>query len=394
MPCAVSDTICASDQVTNAGRPNLVEPDLTGTYANMGWVGFARFDSDKLETHTFLRVTGADIKLSQEIIKPEIIDGRIDPTVYQLGPKIVEGTLNLPLIADTDTPGNWTIGSCPNAQDLRTVAQGILHALWCWTTSRDSMGRLVYDDVRLGIRYANHAGFTYDRCVVNTYDMRITQGDIINVDVNVIGRGRSQSANNPDPVYAQEPSMADFLSPARVLTWNDATLTGTGGCDLNNIVLFYSNQVREFNMSIANNADRFYTLCGSLFPVDINVGKREITGSITLLGLADRLRDLAERNQERFTEKNELKLAFYVGDDQYNPVSGSFDSRDWTTGDAPPNPDAIWYKRLMGVVFAIEEMSMTNEVYETTVNWHAMANDQVCYQAFVPSSSPNFPAWE
>jgi len=395
MPCSKIDTICPDSGTTNAGRPN-INPDPTAAYANMGWVGFVRIDSDKLSTHTFLRVTSCDIKLSQEITKPDVIDGRIDPTVYQLGPKIIEGTLSMPIIADTDTPGSWTNGSCPNVTDLRSLATGTLNSLWCWATARDAMGRLSYDDVSLDVRYANHAGFKYDQCVANTYSMKVTQGDMVSLDLGVYGRGRTQSATTGSSfIYAQYPEMADFLSPARVLTWNDVTINGIGGCGMNGEALFYSNQIRDFSMEIANNADRFYTLCGSLFPIDINVGKREITGSMTLMGLKDKLRVLAETNQDRFTEKNEIRIVYYIGSDTFTPSSGGFTSRDWTENtDAPNSNDAIWYKKLTAVVFNIEEMSLTNEVFETTVNWHAMASDQACYQAFVPSSSPNFPAWE
>jgi len=390
-----ADTICTASTETNTGRPNLIAPELTGHYANMGWVGFVVLRSNKLGANNLLRVTGADINLSQEITKPDIIDGRIDPTVYQLGPKIIEGTLTMPLIADTQTPTDWTDRECPNVQDLTGIASSVLHNVWCWATARSSQGRLIYDDARLDIRYANHAGFTFDNCVINTYGLTIAQSDMISLDLAVIGRGRVQSVTASGSLqYATNPVLADFLSPARVLTWNDATVNGIRGCALNGQHLFYSNQVREFSMEINNNADRFYTLCGSLFPIDVTVGKREITGSLTLMGLQDRLRQLAETNPERFTEKNEIRLAFYVGNDRYVSFDAGFQSRDWVDdqNDAT-HLGALWSKRIQGVIFQIEEMSMTNEVFETTVNWHAMADDQSNYEAFTPQTSPSFAAW-
>jgi len=390
----VADTICTSTQETNTGRANLIAPDPTGHFANMGWVGYVWFQSNKLGANNILRVTGADVNLAQEVTKPDVIDGRIDPSVYQLGPKIVEGTLNMPLIADTQDPENWTGRDCPEIEDLTGLAASVLNNVWCWATARGSQGRLLYDDAKLLIRYANHAGFSFDSCVINTYDLNVAQSDMVTTDINVIGRGREQSQTTTGNIqYAEEPIITDFLAPARVLTWNDVTVNGIRGCRLNGQNLFFSNQVREFSMSINNNADRFYTLCGSLFPVDVNVGKREITGSLTLMGLQDRLRDLAETNPERFTEKNEIRLAFYLGNDRFAGDAG-FTPRDWTedTDDAS-SLGAIWSKRIQGVVFQIEEMSMTNELFETTVAWHAMADDQSGYEAFTPQTSPSFPAW-
>jgi len=180
------------------------------------------------------------------------------------------------------------------------------------------------------------------------------------------------------------------------------SVTAVGGCgDWAGRPLFLSNQVREYNFEINNNADRFFTLTGSLFPVDINVAKREITGSVTLMGLADELRRLAEDNSRWFTQKNEIRMALYVGGDTYQGEMG-FANRDWLGNTAlPTNPFAsslVWYKRFSAVVFEIETMSMTNDVFETEVNWHALASDQTCFEAIDPPTSSfsgaGFPNWQ
>ncbi len=388
MPCT-PDTTCNFTDNADYGQPNL-STDPAVHYANMGWVGFVKLLIPRLNQSVggnILRVTTADVNLSQEITMPDVIDGRIDRTAYQLGPKIVEGSFSLPVIADL--PSGLVGDGCPNVTELTTAGQ-LLDTLWCWATARGSHGRLIHSDAKLTIRYANHAAFSFDTAIVNTFGMTITQGDSINLDLGIIGRAR-RPLNNPGfHVSNQGSDIANFLSPARVLTWNDATVTGVGGCS-NPALLFRSNQVRDFNMEINNNADRFYTLNGSLFPMDVNVGQREITGSMTLMGFQDRLRQLAETNATRFTEKNEIRMAFYIGDDQFDDASGTFLNRDWDGGSPSGNP--IWQKRLTGVVFRIEEVSMTNDLLETTVNWLALANDQENYEAFTPSSSCGFPAW-
>jgi len=390
MPCT-PDAFCDRTDTSTYAQPNFV-PAVDQHFANMGWVGFLKLRIPSLNANNILRVTTADINLSQEITMPDVIDGRIDKTVYQLGPKIVEGTVSMPVIADVDPD---PFNGCPVVTDLNdpdSIAGTLLNNVWCWATARGPQGRLLYNDASLEIRYANHAAFTFDTAVVNTLSMTVAQSDAVNFDINIFGRGRAAS---PDPHGAGQsptPVIERFLSPARILTWNDVTINGVGGCS-NPEDLFFSNQVREFNMEINNNADRFYTLCGSLFPVDVNVGKREISGSLTLLGMQHRLRQLAESNQSRFTEKNEIRIAFYVGDDRYNGVN--FTPRDWTSasGDSVPS-DAIFGKRLAGVVFQIEEMSMTNDLFETTVNWLALANDQEGFEAIAPGTSCSYPLWQ
>lgn len=376
MPCINPD--CNTHTDTFPYQTN----DPTVHFANMGWVGFANIAIANLTPPAgqILRVTSADVNLSQDITLPDVIDGRIDRTVYQLGPKIVEGTLSLPIIADD------VAGGCPSS--VTSVAGQLLSDLWCWSMARGEQGRLLFPNATVDIRYANHAAFVFDHCLVNTFNLSVTQGDQIALDLGLIGRGRSAS---PDP--STSPIITDFLAPARVLTWNDITVTGWGGCS-NVGPLWFSNQVREFSMEVNNKAERFYTLGGSLFPIDINVGQREITGTVKLMGLNENLRLLAETNQNRFTEKNEIRMGVYIGDDTFSPGvgGGTFNSRDWTGTDAPGNP--IWARKLTSVVFRIEEIAMTNEVLETTVNWLALANDQNNYEAIDPCPSTTFPVWE
>lgn len=407
MPCTAGaiagcEGLTSTDQ-TDTAAPNSA-PDLAGHFANMGWVGFVIMRSNKLAASNILRVTSADINLSQEITLPDVIDGRIDKTVYQLGPKIVEGSLSLPIVADVEDPDLFSIGGeggCPTPADLTDpsgVAGGVLANLWCWATARGNHGRLLFDDMQLDVRYANHSAFTFDSAVVNSLGFTVTQQEAVSFDVNVIARSRIRP-NNP----LAEPEITEFLSPARVLTWNDFTVNGVRGCyGGEGQDLFYSNQVQEFTMEINNNADRYFSMQGSLFPMDINVGKREVTGSVTLMGLQNRLRELAESNQDRFTEKNEIRFGFFIGNDTAPTtvvpgVRPSFESRDWRAGLPSWPVDPIFGRRLTGVVFQIEEMSLTNELYTTTVNWMALANDQFNYEAIADEdgkpTSCSYPAW-
>lgn len=396
MPCT-PDPNCEG-LLQNADQFYTVSSNITPTdsihYANMGWVGFVFMRSSKLRANNILRVTSADLNLSQEITMPDVVDGRIDKTVYQMGPKVVEGTLSMPIVADVTDPDLF--GGCPTRQDLTSsssVAGGVLQNVWCWATARGNHGRLLFDDMNLDVRYANHAAFTFDSCVVNTLSMSVAQSDAVNVDINVLGRQRVK--------YDQpwlNPKISDFLAPARVLTWNDVTINAVRGCFGGNYDLFYSNQVREFSLELNNNAERFYSLNGSLFPIDVNVGKREITGSLQLLGLSERLRELAETNQNRFTEKNEIRFGFFIGDDTQPATivpgaAPAFSSRDWKANMSTWPKTPIFGKRLTGVVFQIEEVSLTNDVFTTNVNYLALANDQENYEAVAPASSCSFPAW-
>ncbi len=408
-PVRTCEASCEKDGINEFDQSTIHEnlDWVTGNpeefYAHMGWVGFANLISPPLTPvkGTILRVTSADINLSQEITTPDVIDGRIDRTVYQLGPKIVEGTLSLPVIADVD-PSGFT-GGCVSDLDLKAgVASSLLNTIWCWTTARSPHGRLQWSEAKLNIRYANHSAFAFSKCIVNSLSMTVTQSDVVSFDIDVIGATRSRSTSPAEGDAGGGVSISDFLSPARVLTWNDVTISGVGGCGSGTeeaARLFSSAQVREFSFEINNNAERYYSLSGRLFPIDINVSKREITGSLTLLGLQDRLRERAEAQQDNFTRKDEIRMMFFIGDEAVSGsgISALGTSRDWfALTDTPTtlnNATPFFWKKFTGVIFRIEEMSLSNDVYETTVNWLALGNDQEGYLAITPASSCNFPKW-
>ena len=397
MPFDPCDSLCQGTDSNTYSSVNEGNVADGSPYANMGYVGFVNLRIDSLAADNILRVTAANINLKQEVTMPDVIDGRIDRTVYQLGPKIVEGTLSFPLIAD-EPSALVASKPCPTPSDL-SVTGSLLNSIWCWTTSRGPQGRLTHSDAILDVRYANHAAFRFDTAIVNTMSMAANAGDPITMDVAVIGRGRTPVID-PENSAGQNPriNIKDFLAPARVLTWNDITVNGVQGCqDYKD--LFYSNQVRSYNLEINNHADRYYTFNGSLLPVDVNVAKREITGSIKLLGYQNNLRILTDGvngiggNQSRFTEKNEIRMAFYIGAETFS--GGAFTNRDWTGNtSAPQNSSAIFYRKLTGTVFMIEEVSLTNAALETTVNFVCLGNDQADYQSFLPSTSCSYPAWQ
>jgi hypothetical protein len=366
----------------------------------MGWVGYVNLIAPPLTPSLgiILRATSADINLSQDITTPDVIDGRIDRTVYQMGPKIVEGTLSMPVIADVD-PNDYPAvgnneGGCVISQDLKAGATNLLQTLWCWTTARSPHGRLQWSEAELDIRYANHAAFRFTKCIANTLSMSVAQSDVISFDVDIIGAAREIATN---PLSNAEVTISDFLSPARVLTWNDITVSGVGGCD--GVLLFVSPQIREYSFEINNNAERYYSLNGRLFPIDINVSKREITGSMTLMGLQDKLRVRAEEQQEHFTRKDEIRMQFFIGDEaaEGDGVNRESGSRDWVAQTTEPTNalglTPFFWNKFTGVIFRIEEMSLTNDVYETTVNWLALGSDQQNYLSMYPGSSCDFPVW-
>lgn len=391
MPCSTSD-YCGA---LGTGNGNIActfpRPGDATMQASMGWVGYVKMRNTELNLNTVLRVTSANVNQLQEITKPDVLDGRIDPSVYQIGPRLNEGSMSMPLIADSlPTTGSAFNEPCPEAGDA--TAGSLVDKLFCWATARNSQGRLIFDNTEMIIRYANHGVFRYNKTIVNTMGFSVSQQDVVTVDFDVISQSRdSLICGEAEGMTAADAVIPNFLAPARIFTWADTSVSGFKGQCHGQGKLFGSHQVREFSFEINNNADRYYALNGSLFPTDTNVGKREITGSITTLGIAQELRKWSESNQDRFTAKGEIALGLFVGADTHQG-GGVFQLRDYD-GSGWPASTPVFEKFFKGVVFEIPEMELGNDVFETTLNWHSMANDQECYVGISPQSSFYFPAW-
>lgn len=291
--------------------------------AYMGYVGFVNIDGNTV------RATSADIKLTQEVTKPDVVDGHIDRTVYQLGPQEVGGSIAFPALYDTSS-GATTVDN-----------------LWRLVIQRVGGGTLTPFPV--DIKYAqsggtsNQSDFSYDNCVVNTMQFSVTQSDVMNITCDIIGMTRSPNTAG----------IVSNLGNSRIVTWADARFvinqgTTSLGMPSNEIP---GQHVRSFEVNINNNVERFYTLNGALFAQAIAPAKRDVTGNVVFLGRLPGLGELAENNEDRESEDTTIDFGFETT------------STTSTTS---------FIKTLPNVVFQIEEMAITNNLFETTVMWHSL----------------------
>ena len=112
--------------------------------------------------------------------------------------------------------------------------------------------------------------------------------------------------------------------------------------------------VRSFEVTINNNAERFYTLNRQLFAQAIAPKKRDVSGTIVLMGRNQNIAALANTNQARCSESTEINFGFVP------LVSGG---SSCGTGFNTILPNCI---------FEIETMSLSNELFETTINYYSL----------------------
>ena len=280
--------------------------------ASLGYVGYAKFGLIPYP----VRVTSADLKLTQAITKPDIIDGKTDKTVYQLGPREVGGGLAFPAVHEDSS--------------------GVVSKLWELALQRDVDGRLQKDDIN--IKYAQGTAFEYSDCIINTFGISVTQSDVFNISLDVMGIDRN-IGTNAEPSYT--------FRNTRIVTWNDVEFSISSSAF--NVV---GSETRSFTLNVNNNAERYYTFNGKLSPQDVAPRKRDIDGSLVIMGRNIGISDWALSNQNRCHEDSVIHFGYRLAG-----LSSS-------TGCA-----GAWIIELPGAVFQIEELALTNDLFETTINF-------------------------
>jgi hypothetical protein len=204
---------------------------------------------------------------------------------------------------------------------------------------RNSGGQL--SPIQVDVKYTSeNAEYTYENCILNTYKFHIAQSDVVTISSEVFGTDRVPFVGN------------DFLSAGdtpqtRPIQWNDVFVSVIigGNAVATGIV------VRSFDFNINNNAERYYTLNGSLYPQAIAPRKRDLTGTVVFMGRITDISDRAYTNSIRCVEDSSVNFGF-------NIVTG--------------NCGASLNVTLPNVVFQPEEIALTNDLFETTMQYRSL----------------------
>lgn len=300
------------------------------TSANMGYVGWVKFLLTGGDAG-FIRATTCDLKVTQTIEKPEVVDGTIDRTVYKLGPKEIGGSVAFPAVMEQGLGASGTaMSNLWNAAIVRSCITG------------DTQGGFATMPFSVVVKYSNNTVFEYTECVVDNYEWSVTQSDVVNVKVNLIGINR---VGSPPPAYpASTPSSYNGIHNTRIITWADVVVKAG---------LVDTSSVRSFTCTVANNVKRYYSLNGSLTPQVLTPTKRDISGKLSVIGRSS-ISDSADLNAGNCS--TDQTIAFAV-----NQIGTC---------------NNFWGVKFDGLcIFEYEEIALTNELFETTVNYHVLPGE-------------------
>ena len=129
-------------------------------------------------------------------------------------------------------------------------------------------------------------GYNFDLCRVSNFSVSITAGDIVSVNVDVLGK--VAEIDSFSPVYTDA---------EKLITWDKCSVIG----DTIGVV----SGVQAFNFSVNNNLIPIYTsesnISENLLPLKIRVGMQEVTGSITIYGTEESDFEVSDESLITFT---------------------------------------------------------------------------------------------
>tara|TARA_Y100000034_G_scaffold54409_1_gene66682 strand:- start:3290 stop:4327 length:1038 start_codon:yes stop_codon:yes gene_type:complete len=308
--------------------------------ARSGFTGAVAYEI--LGVPYMIRAESCDVIVKQDIQTIGDVDGSIDYTRYMLQPFDVSGSLSFPLDQSQAADSFAVFEKLYNDAVLRRSEDGNLR-------SKNEGGR------RLHVRYYPGFSYTYLDILINSFQLSVSQGDVLKATVNMMGRGRIPM----DPSDAPTLDATSDLAPVRAIQFNDVEVVIVPDGDIGGISEEISTEiVRSFEVTINNNCEHVYTLSSSLTPYDIIAKKREITGSITFAGRQDDLALWASEHETR--AQSAVDLVFRV------------------KMDAATTIDLF---RLKGVIAQIESAAITNDLVETSMNFRAFGHQNFNFEA-------------
>jgi hypothetical protein len=299
--------------------------------AQMGFTGFFQVEIDGIASSTFSRGTSTfqprlascNLKLQQAVNFPNNVTSAFDRMVATFQTEIIEGDIEYNIIAPQG-------GNDPTPH------------LWDLAANRNYYGRL--NPCQAYVKYANNDTiFKYVDCFIDKFSFQVRESGKLKVNANMIGMDRKQIFT----LNHQE------VNNTRELTWADAVVT-----------LFTSDfqvggeYIRHFDASVSNNCQRYFTGGNKGLKVrDISPRVRDIEGTIGIMGRHIDLANYSINNPNRY--KNVASINF-----GYETNCGRVD-------------EAIWTAKIPGVVYMIEELNLSNEIFETIVKWKSAPADGV-----------------
>jgi len=220
-----------------------------------------------------VRCSDFSITPSQAVTVPELIQGGVDRTAFQIDQRTVEGGMNFPLVALVGAAS--TVGTPPSSP-FTGVDPGVdlifTHAI----TNANDVDTL-YETFEIGSSYHG----IFKNCMINDIGIAGEEGGPINISTTVWPTHiQGDETDDLVPTQGEAPDEYFDLPEVEVIMFYNVLINGGEPISIGTWSLEPC-LIRSFNINVANNLIRNFTYCNTESAHDITHGLREVSGDFT-----------------------------------------------------------------------------------------------------------------
>ena len=214
-----------------------------------------------------VRCSDFSIMPSQEVTVPELIQGGVDRTAFQIEQQSVGGSIGFPIVAPVGASSS--VGTPPGSGFL-SVDHG-MDIIFSNAIENANDPSTLYSTFEVGSSYHG----IFKNCMINSFGISGDQGGAVSSTVEIWPTHidpDSQGLPNETTYYDLPEVEVVMFYNVRI---NEGLDIAIGTWDLD------PKLIRSFNIDVANNLERNFTYNTAEYAHDITFGLRQVSGSFT-----------------------------------------------------------------------------------------------------------------
>lgn len=221
-----------------------------------------------------LRCSEVSITPRQAVELPDLIQGGVDRTAYQIGERVVEGTLSFPLVAEVGAAS--TVGTPPGStSDFVTVDDGV-DTIFSNAINNANSPSTLYDTFEVGTTYHG----IFKNCMVNELTIDGREGGPVEVSAAIWPTHIQGDLVSETDTEGGAPSAFFDLEEVEVIMFYNVRINGGNDIEIGSWSLD-PDLIRSFSLRVANNLVRNFTYNQSESAHDVTFGLRRVEGNFT-----------------------------------------------------------------------------------------------------------------
>lgn len=213
-----------------------------------------------------VRCSDFSIMPSQDVTVPELIQGGVDRTAFQIEQQTVGGSIGFPIVAPVGAASS--VGTPPGSSFI-TVDNG-MNTIFTNAIENANDPTTLYNTFEVGSTYHG----IFKNCMVNSFGISGEQGGVVSSTTEIWPTHIDTDSEGPAPTTFYDLPEVEVVMFYNVRI-NEGNNISIGTWELD------PKLIRSFNINVANNLERNFTYNTAEYAHDITFGLRQVSGDFT-----------------------------------------------------------------------------------------------------------------